>query len=261
MSGFSAGELLLILILCLVFLDPKDAGKFWGRLMRWKKQFQDLTDSVKKELTEVVAEPTAQAASVLAVTEWWNETDPKALRQWARERLAIVDQEKRDSAAGQVLARLAPWPMWQEATDIALFASTEGEIPTEALLEAALSQGKRVWMPWTGEEPGQMDFAPIQGPSDLVPGRFGILCPREELRVGQAIPDRLLVLVPGMVFDHHGNRIGRGKGYYDRWLARFPGAVRVGLCFDVQVHPGRLAPASHDMPMHHLLTEYRLESF
>jgi 5-formyltetrahydrofolate cyclo-ligase len=261
MSGFSMGELLLILILCLVFLDPKDAGKFWGRVQRWKKQFHDLTDSVKTELAATVAEPVAQATSVLATSEWWNETDPATLRKWAHERLAIVDQEKLEVTPGQVLARLSQWPVWNQAQDIALFAATKGEIPTQALMEAALSQGKRVWMPWIGNEPGQMDFAPIQGPGDLEPGRFGILCPLEALRTVHEVPAGMLVLVPGLVFDHHGHRIGRGKGYYDRWLARHPQVVRAGLCFDVQVHPARLVPAPHDMAMQHLVTEYRLESF
>lgn len=260
MGGISFGEVLLIAVLSLVFLDPKDAGRLWGRFLRWKKQFAELTDSVKSEIAAAAA-PVAEGASVPEGNDWWNETDPTRLRTWARERLAIVDAEKSAATPGQVLSRLSEWPVWQEARDVALFASTPEEIPTFPLLEAALAAGKRVWMPWIGTEPGQMEFAPVQEPADLVPGRFGILAPRPDLQVAREIPSDLLVLVPGLVFDHHGHRIGRGKGYYDRWLARHPSVVRVGLCYDVQVHPGRLIPAAHDMPMHHLLTEYRQESF
>lgn len=260
MGGISAGEILLILVLSLIFLDPKDAGKAWGRFQRWRRQFKDMTDSVRQELS-VLAEPLREASASALEGDWWNETDPDRLRAWSKERLAIVDAEKAADASREVLERLRAWSVWREAREVALFASTAGEIPTQPLLEAALADGKRVWMPWIGAEPGIMDLAPIAGSGDLVPGRFGILAPRSSLQVPHAIPEGLLVLVPGTVFDHHGSRLGRGKGYYDRWLSRHPSAIRAGLCFDVQVHPGRLVPQPHDMPMHHLLTEYRLESF
>lgn len=260
MGGISAGEILLILVLSLIFLDPKDAGKAWARFQKWRRQFKDLTDSVKSEMA-ALTEPLREASATALEGDWWNETDPQRLREWSKERLAIVDAEKAADASREVVERLRAWSVWRDSREVALFSSTAGEIPTQAILEAALAEGKRVWMPWIGAEPGIMDFAPVTGSGDLVPGRFGILAPRAALQVPHEIPDGLLVLVPGTVFDHHGHRIGRGKGYYDRWLARHPSAVRTGLCFDVQIHPGTLAAQPHDMPMHHLLTEYRLESF
>lgn len=95
---------------------------------------------------------------------------------------------------------------------------------------------------------------------DLQEGPWGT---REPLatRRGEVFPVSGLVLVPGKVFDLHGARIGKGKGYYDRWLARRTDVHPVGVAWEAQVHPGRLPSSQHDMPMRSLLTEERLVTF
>lgn len=258
MGGFSLGEFLLIAVLCLVFLDPKDAGRLWGKFQRLKRQLLDVTDSVKGQLQESVKDP--EMGAILETRDWWSETDPAVLRRWAKERLAFLDAEKFAQASEQIKARALEWSVWQDASDIALYVATPQEFPTDSLIGLALVQGKRIWLPRvTG--PTGMEMVRVAGPGDLVPGRFGILEPRADLAAPASVPKGLLVIAPGLVFDRHGHRIGKGKGFYDRWFAANPDAVRAGLCFDVQVHPARLEPGPHDMPVHHLLTEYRLESF
>jgi len=70
-----------------------------------------------------------------------------------------------------------------------------------------------------------------------------------------------LVLVPGEVFDLHGARIGKGGGFYDRWLASHPGMDAVGVCWDQQVHPGNLPQSGTDHRIEHLLTPARFVHF
>lgn len=191
---------------------------------------------------------------------WEEETDPAHLRQLSKKRIAALEADKLAAVPGQILSQLESWGPWREAVEVALFAALPGEVPTGLLLETLWQRGTRVWLPWIGPE-GIMEMAAVAGPEDLVTGRFGIREPRPELRVPAEVPPGILVLAPGLVFDRHGGRIGKGKGFYDRWLARHPKALTVGLCFDVQVYPGQLLCKPHDWPMAHLVTEYRLESF
>ena len=82
------------------------------------------------------------------------------------------------------------------------------------------------------------------------PGKFGIREPEGT----QLAPPPDLVLVPGLAFSAAGARLGRGGGFYDRWLARHPGAITVGLCFACQIVE-HLPGESHDLQVQAVLTE------
>ncbi|MDR1964183.1 MAG: 5-formyltetrahydrofolate cyclo-ligase [Planctomycetaceae bacterium] len=98
--------------------------------------------------------------------------------------------------------------------------------------------------------------------NDLIAGRFGILEPKQEVRNN---PDRLvtpeqldLVLVPGLAFDCSGHRLGRGKGYYDRFLARLtPNTQRIALAFESQIVE-HVPVDSWDQPVSIIITENRI---
>ena len=84
------------------------------------------------------------------------------------------------------------------------------------------------------------------------PGAFGIPEPADATGsvYSDSLHGRAVVLVPGLAFDSVGNRIGRGKGYYDRFLARpeMAQAVRVGVCWSIQMLQ-EIPVQSHDMPV------------
>ena len=92
---------------------------------------------------------------------------------------------------------------------------------------------------------------------DLLPGYKGIPEPDPKLAHARSIPATQLevVIVPGAVFDRRGYRLGYGGGYYDRFLAlEAPQALRIGLCFDLQL-VDQLPEEAHDVPMDWLVTE------
>lgn len=83
---------------------------------------------------------------------------------------------------------------------------------------------------------------------DLIPGAFGILEPAPR---SPEVPLREIdaILCPGLAFHEKGGRLGRGRGFYDRLLARArPGTLKIGICFPEQLVPDTFSEA-HDIPM------------
>ena len=102
------------------------------------------------------------------------------------------------------------------------------EIDTQALIRIAFAQGKQVAVPVSGPD-GQMEAVYIYRHTRLRPGRYGILEPETGGEI-LSPQDASLIIVPALAFDRRGVRLGRGGGYYDRWLARTRG-TSVGLCY------------------------------
>jgi len=251
MDSIGSGELFVILVVALLALDPKTAGRWWSKFRRMQRRLLDVREDFEREVR----------ASVEAEEPPRRETAQTRLRRWATDRVASLGQLEIDEAPQKLLDRLRNWDGYRNATSIAAFWPLTGEIPLEPVLRAFQADGKQLWLPWLGEAEGSMDMAPVTDlETDLAVGKWNLREPKDELR-GSRLPDGALVLVPGSVFDLHGARIGKGGGFYDRWLALRPDVVAVGACWDAQVHPGRLPVSDHDIPMHHLLTENRLVTF
>ena len=131
------------------------------------------------------------------------------------------------------------------------------EVNCIPVLQQALKDGKRVVLPRTGSE-GQMDFYEISVLTDVIEGTFHVMEPRKDCQLWippSNMTENILVLVPGVVFDREGNRYGYGKGYYDRYFARFPGLKRMALAYTEQISKKILESLTTDIKMHAILTE------
>ena len=105
------------------------------------------------------------------------------------------------------------------------------EVRTVPMLEAALADGKRVAVPKVyGEE---MRFIYLTDLTRVSKGYAGIPEPMDDAPIAE--DDTALVLMPGLVFDPQGHRIGYGGGFYDRFLSQEPHHPTVALCYDFQV--------------------------
>jgi 5-formyltetrahydrofolate cyclo-ligase len=162
-----------------------------------------------------------------------------------------------------VLARLRDWDAFRTAGTVALFCGTREEIDTEIVIRHALAEGKTVLLPRLRDDAGgksTMFLAAIRDyDRDLIEGAFGILEPRGDLPE-EASPRPDLILVPGTAFDERGGRVGRGKGFYDRFLEGQTG-TRAGLAFEVQILRKKLPLEAHDQLLDALVTERKLRSF
>ena len=143
---------------------------------------------------------------------------------------------------------------FQRARSVALYYPAHRETDTMMVAKAALADGKKLFFPVVcGLE---MEMHQVEDLEELKPGRFGIHepCRLENL---SALPD--LIVVPGVLFDLNGHRIGYGKGYYDRFLEKYnENGHLVGLCHDFQLVDDPIPADRHDIRMEVIVTDKRV---
>lgn len=133
-------------------------------------------------------------------------------------------------------------------------SSKKNEVDTRALIRTCLAQGKRVAVPVVTPSAKTMAHALIDGLDQLVAGPWGLAQPDPAAaRWLPAKPQPDLVVVPGLAFDRRGQRIGRGGGYYDRFLAQVQ-TVKIGLCYDSLVLDS-IPGEPHDVPVDLVVAE------
>lgn len=168
----------------------------------------------------------------------------------ARRQMAGPLKEKKDRAiAGRVLQLGA----FRRAGLVLLFVSTPIEIETRPLIEACLALGKRVALPRCRPGSREMDFFLVEGLHQLERGAFGLWEPVPALCRRVTSFRGSFCVVPGLMFDREGYRLGYGGGYYDRFLSRYPG-VTAGICYEGCTLP-RLHRGHFDVPVDFLVTE------
>lgn len=153
------------------------------------------------------------------------------LRQIIRERKRQYSSEQLEVLSLAVIGRLMAHPKVVDAHCILLYYSLPDEVNTHQLAETLREQGKQVLLPKvTGD--GTMEIRRYEGRQSMTEGDFHIMEPSGAIFTDYAAID--LAIVPGMSFDAAGNRLGRGKGYYDRFFALAPALYKIGICFDFQ---------------------------
>ncbi|MBI4236820.1 MAG: 5-formyltetrahydrofolate cyclo-ligase [Deltaproteobacteria bacterium] len=179
----------------------------------------------------------------------------QAVRRQLRHVLAQVDTPTRTDASAAIVASLTALPAVRHAVCLGLFAPTPDEVDIRALFTWAVAAGKRVAFPRILDLSTQtMDFAEVSTLTALVPGPFGVLAPEPQAPRCDKL-DIHCLCIPGVGFDLNGMRLGRGSGYYDRWLGGYLGP-RVAVAFEVQLMAD-LPASSWDEPMDILVTERR----
>jgi 5-formyltetrahydrofolate cyclo-ligase len=102
-----------------------------------------------------------------------------------------------------------------------------------------------------------LELVQIDSVSDLTEGRFGILEPGGDRRLSPCYQSKLVVFVPGVAFDSRGNRLGRGKGWYDRLIKELEEATLVALAYDFQIVE-EVPTDAWDQKVHYVISERRI---
>ena len=152
-----------------------------------------------------------------------------------RARIAAVrkslPKEKISSDSSLIAEKLYLLREYENADIIFIYNGYSSEVQTAGIINQALAAGKTVALPKVQQD-GYMEFFTISDLSDLKPGFRGIMEP-DGSDPTHIFPD--IMIIPGLAFDIFGNRLGHGKGYYDRYLSTIPNTVTVGLAFDEQI--------------------------
>jgi 5-formyltetrahydrofolate cyclo-ligase len=188
--------------------------------------------------------------------------DKARLRAQMKTVLAAVVPAELASRSRLAAARLLTTPWWREADAVLAFLAMPGEPDAAMVVAAARAEGKIVAVPVI--EAGEIAFRVVAGsPEGLPRDAWGI--PQPDPAWPTWAPDqgapRVLVVTPGLAFDPQGHRLGRGRGYYDRFLARLraaPGirASAVAFCLDEQVVVG-VPHGDGDQPVDAIVTDRR----
>ena len=185
-------------------------------------------------------------------------TRKKELRAAVRARRAEMPPEAQKKLSQRVCRRLLSLICFRETELLLLYSAIQGEVDLTPLAEEALKRGKKVAFPRvTGK--GQMVYC-ICRPDELVKGTYGIPAPPEgSLPVTEEmLTGTTLILLPAMLFDEEGYRLGYGGGYYDRFLSSFPG-ISVGVAAREFIVPA-LPHSRYDRPVHILVTEKEVKT-
>lgn len=255
-DSLGIGEVGVVLALAVVMIKPKELGRVMREFGKFKRKAMEIQSQVRAQLETITIESEAIERQMKV------SADKGSLRTWAKDRIALLPASDRARAAEALVARVGDWQTYKNAKTVACFASDLGEIDTEPLLRRILADGKTLLLPYIQGEGKEatMAFAPVKDlEKDLAEGTFGILEPVPEARAAE-VPAPDLVLVPGLTFDLKGGRLGKGKGFYDRYLAGFRG-FKAGLAYDVQITEKNLPLDAHDQTMDAVVTDQRTQVF
>lgn len=150
------------------------------------------------------------------------------------------------------------FPLYKNAEIICAYASTKSEISTDGIIRHAWEQKKNVLFPLCSKtEKGIMHFYACRDFSDLEKGAYNIFEPKAHCPLMQEEllnSPKTLVLVPALSFSSKGYRLGYGQGFYDRFLAKIPQAVTVGITFSALISE-KIPQEPWDLPVKFLATE------
>lgn len=259
-DSLGIGELGVIAVLIILLVEPKQLGKIMKTLGRFKRKVGQIQSDVKSQLDAIAAVEEAKEAHEKL------HADKTAMRRWAKEQLQGLTAAAKDEAARAIAESLGEWPGYRNAKVVSCFVGALDELDTLPVLRKVIADGKTLLVPYVRPAgasgmPGQtLGMAAIADPDrDLTEGAFRIQEPREELKEREGTPAPDLVLVPGLCFDPRGGRLGKGLGFYDKYLSVPPGldAAKVGLCYDVQISQKNLILESHDQLLDAVLSEKR----
>lgn len=183
----------------------------------------------------------------------------KELRTRLRAVMASIDPDELYRRSAMACRLLIEQPEYQRAEVVLVFFSLPTEVDTMSLVLRAWQDRKRVLAPKVSWEQRRMLPIEIQSIVDVREAAMGIREPTKGIPFPVADID--LVILPGLAFDPFGNRLGRGKGFYDRFLAHKDySAVSCALAVEEQFVES--VPAGpHDMPIDMLVTDKQVRRF
>jgi 5-formyltetrahydrofolate cyclo-ligase len=185
----------------------------------------------------------------------------KILQQKQELRLSVAvrreNQQEADTLSRRIWDKILALPQFASARTVMTYLDIGNEVRTREYVPKLWQMEKRVVVPYcVGQD---IHLFHLENMDELTPGTWKILEPKQEWRARldrhvEAV-ELDLIIVPGLAFDRHGDRLGLGKGYYDRLLQHIrPDAVKIAVAFECQI-VDKIPVLPHDVRMDMVITE------
>ncbi|VYU45775.1 5-formyltetrahydrofolate cyclo-ligase [Clostridium tertium] len=186
-----------------------------------------------------------------------NKEEKKKLRNIILDKRNSIDNYIKEGMDRELFNNLINLDLFKKAKSIFIYLSFGSEIDTRPIIDIALEDGKEVYIPKVYKSNKDMKAIRLNSYDNLEENSMGILEPKDDSSfIAKENID--LIIVPGAVFDIHGNRIGYGGGYYDRFLADIKEKRnKVVLAYDLQV-VDFIEVEEHDIKMDYIITNSRI---
>lgn len=184
--------------------------------------------------------------------------DKKMLRKEILEKRNNLDLVKREEMDRKILNKFYETQYYKKAEKIFIYISYASEINTKEIINKALKDNKKIYVPRTEFKIRHMDAVEIKSLDNLEESSYGILEPSKE--VPNIDPNELdLIVVPGVAFDKSGGRMGYGAGFYDRYFKKIKKEninkiVKLALAYEVQMLD-KVPMNEQDVPVDYIITE------
>ena len=177
------------------------------------------------------------------------------IRKKIRNRIKSYSELEKSGKSDIIQQRLFKEEDFKKAKVVMFYVSLKDEVSTFFMIDEAIKTGKRICVPVILKEEKRLIAGEIKNrKEDLESQHFGIHQPIEGRVKEVPLKDIDLVIVPGIAFDRNNVRLGRGHGYYDRFLSGLSkNTETIGLAFDFQVVE-KLPKDSHDIPVSKVIT-------
>ncbi len=175
------------------------------------------------------------------------------IRKDIKEKLQAVPQDVIKNWSSDIAAKLFITDDWKQADMIAITISRGTEVDTKAIIERGWEEGKRMVVPKCEPATKDMTFRVLESFDQLEVVYYGLLEPKEN-ETKSVLPSEIkLILVPGLVYNHKGYRVGFGGGYYDRFLSKYNGRTAALAFQEIQLVED-LPIEEHDVPVNLIVT-------
>jgi 5-formyltetrahydrofolate cyclo-ligase len=181
-------------------------------------------------------------------------SDAATLRKLLIHRRDMLAEPDRARKSDEIWKRLAEVQAFQMAEQALFYISHGSEVDTTFMRRLAREMGLTVCAPRSRPGDHHMQFHILPEDEPFSSGPYGILQPADDLPLAD-LSKPSVVIVPGVGFDRHGNRLGFGEGYYDRWLAGDgKGLPTVALAYNEQIVEA-IPVKIHDIPVQFVVTD------
>lgn len=247
-SGLGFTEILAVGLIIILFFGSEDLPKLLRMIAQYWGKIRKFTNAARAEIDAAVKDVTPNLEEVVVDSVSQQKQD---IRNEIKASIKLMSENEKLSESKQINKKLISTKEWNNAKSILIFISLKDEPQTSELIKEAFKEGKRVAVPYCKDDKGTMGIAEIKDiKSDLIKGKFNILEPKEDLRDNFFLSDLQLVITPGVAFGIDGSRLGRGKGYYDRFLKKLEGTIPIiGIGFTKQLYSSPLPFEYHDICM------------